>query len=448
MKFDARAAKQMQAGAHMIIDGCPGLRLIASATRRTWAYRYKSPVTGQMKQVKIGEWPAMSVAAATVAWEDLRAARDGGADPAAERRVARATGAPEISRTGVERWTVREICSVYMNGHVLTNRKEKSAREVRRMFDTMLGSVVGEDARKLTRQQAFDLIASHEKSPVVARKLKAELGAAWDYALDAGRLPESTQNWWRRIMKGKLRSAGREVGGVKNGVTKRVLSRSELCELICWLPNFSETVRDVLTIYLWTGTRGGEICAMEGREVVDGPHGMVWTIPKSKTKNADVDIATDHRVPIIGRAAEVVRRRKERFGAGFLFPTTPGRHTSQKTVQEAVHFRQPYCASRPRSKRERLPVTYWAPHDLRRSVRTLLSSIGCPHEIGEAILGHVTPGVAGIYQLYKFDAERFEWLMKLSAELERLAAANLKIQTAGEAYQPVAASLPTPQLQT
>jgi len=34
--------------------------------------------------------------------------------------------------------------------------------------------------------------------------------------------------------------------------------------------------------------------------------------------------------------------------------------------------------------------------------------------------------VSGIYNLYKFDAERVEWLGKLDAELERLAEAHVK----------------------
>ncbi len=40
-----------------------------------------------------------------------------------------------------------------------------------------------------------------------------ELGAAWDYALDAGRLPENTPNGWRRIVHGRLRGKGRGRNG-------------------------------------------------------------------------------------------------------------------------------------------------------------------------------------------------------------------------------------------
>ena len=71
MHFDARAAKLLKPGEHLIVGGCPGLRLEVSATRKTWTYRYKS-VGSLMKQVALGQWPAMSVQVAVVKWQELR----------------------------------------------------------------------------------------------------------------------------------------------------------------------------------------------------------------------------------------------------------------------------------------------------------------------------------------------------------------------------------------
>ena len=64
MTFDARAMKLLQAGQHLTSPEFPGLRLEATERFRTWTYRYKSPVDGRMRQIKIGRWPAMSVHAA------------------------------------------------------------------------------------------------------------------------------------------------------------------------------------------------------------------------------------------------------------------------------------------------------------------------------------------------------------------------------------------------
>ena len=86
-------------------------------------------------------------------------------------------------------------------------------------------------------------------------------------------------------------------------------------------------------------------------------------------------------------------------------------------------YLQPYCKTRPNHVRTRLAVTHWSPHDLRRTGRTMLASMKCPKEIAEAIIGHVTPGIEGVYNLYKYDKERREWLTLLDARLESLIAA-------------------------
>ena len=58
----------------------------------------------------------------------------------------------------------------------------------------MLGETGYVRAVDVTRSVAFDLIELFGHIPVQAAKLGAEIGAAWDYALDCGRLPESVSN--------------------------------------------------------------------------------------------------------------------------------------------------------------------------------------------------------------------------------------------------------------
>lgn len=352
---------------------------------------------------------------------DCGGARDQGADPVLDakrgKEQERQRLAQEHGEAARKAYTVACVADDYWYGHVRLSRAQKGANEVRRMFDTMLGRTGNVPAHELTRAQAFDLIRSFaESAPVQAQKLRAELGAAWDYAIDSGRLPESCPNWWRSILRGKIRSKGKRIAGQRIGTAKRVLSAQEVGQLIRWLPNFTASVEDVLTLYLWTGTRGGEIVAMRGDEVAQEGDILWWTIPKEKTKNARHAKATDHRVPLFGRARNVVLRRKERFGDGFLFParTKTVQPVAQNTILVAVYYHQPYSRVRPENDRPRLTVTHWSPHDLRRTARTLLAQLGCPDEIGEAIIGHMRPGIVGTYNLHRYDAERAEWLASVA----------------------------------
>ena len=378
-----------------------------------------------MRQTQIGLWPAMSFPSASGQWEILRNAREGGQDPALARqrdRHAKRDADKSASAVQQERaYTIRRLCDDYLDHHVDRHRKEKGAAEVRRMFNTMLGAIADVSAAKLSRSQAFDLLESHQGIPVQAAKLRAELGAAWELALDAGRVPESVPNWWRQLMRGRLRSKGKRIEGVPLGPIKRALSDRETGQLIRWLPNFPRAVGDVLVLYLWTLARGAEIVAMESSEISREKDGWWWTVPKTKTKSARHQHATDLRVPLVGRALDVVQRRME-IHRGYLFPSSGAfGHLEQKAVQTSVHWHQPYSKTRPEQARSRLNVTHWSPHDLRRTGRTMLAALDCPNDVAEALLGHMQEGIRGVYNRHAYDKQRRVWLNQLSVDLERVA---------------------------
>lgn len=429
MQFDAKAAKLLEPGQHFTISDCPGLRLEATVTTRSWTYRYKSPIDSKMRQVKIGSWPAMSFHSAVVAWEKLRDDRAAGVDPADQKRAARHVDAVDRAArqaAAAKRITIRRICDQYLEEHVDRRRVAKGAKEARRLFDAHLGELADLDPAKLTRAQAFDLLQGMIATPVVASNLRRELGAAWDHALDAGRLDENVPNWWRLIMRGKLRSEGRVRQGERIGTGKRVLSEAELGQVIRWLPNFSRLVGDALTLYLWTLLRGGEITSMHAKDIVEEKDGLWWTIPKAETKNRQRERAVDHRVPLVGRAEVIVRRRLEVAGGGYLFPSSgKSPHVEQKTIGVAVWTHMPYSGTRPEQQRPRLSVEHWTPHDLRRSCRTLLAVMGCPDPVGEALIGHLPPDTGtNVYNRHRYDQERREWLVRLSVKLEEIANQN------------------------
>jgi integrase len=412
--FDARAAKALLPGEHLTVDGAPGLRLEATPTTKTWTYRYRSPVDGRMKQIKLGRWPALGLPAALAAWERKKTERDAGADPAAEKKAARRAAQ-------VTGYLVRHAIADFLRDYEGTVAP-KTYAEAERTLRVGAASIEGRVASSITRADAFDLLDGFRGTPVQASALRRSLGAVWDRALDAGKLGPDVPNWWRLVLRGKLASKGKVVAGKHQGVAKRVLAEAELARLIPWLPNFSRDVDDALTLYLWTCCRGAEICAMAAEEIADEGDGLWWTVPRHKLKMRRNPLTTDLRVPLVGRAEAVVRRRLEAHPSGWLFPSV-GRsgHIEQKALGVATWAHQKRCELRPEWVRPRLPVADFSPHDLRRTGRTLLSALGCPGEIGELILGHLPPGVQPIYDRHGYDVERRLWLSQLSERLEQLA---------------------------
>jgi len=428
MRFDARQAKGLQAGDHMTVPDAPGLRLVCSAVGRAWTYRYKSPVDGRMRQVKIGSWPAMSAAQAGAEWERLRSEREAGRDPATERR---STRQQQLASAAVQRderihgqRTVARLMRDYIELHAADRRAPKGLAELRRTVATMLAPVADLAPEAITRSIAYDLISGYKATPVQAANLRRELGAAWEWAHDSGRLGDEVPNWWRMILRGKLASAGKIVGGAHQGVIKRVLSADEVGAVLRHLPHLSRLVSELITLYLWTGCRGAEIVAMEGCEVTEAADGWWWTIPRAKLKMRRHPMTTDLRVPLVGRALAIVRARIDVHGAGPLYPPMRGKaaHVDQKVVGVGVWWHMPGCNLRPEQVRPRWPVTDWAPHDLRRTVRTQLAAMGCPSEVAEAVLGHLQPGIEGVYNRHHYDGARRKWMEDLSACWEAAAA--------------------------
>lgn len=423
MFFDARAAKVLQPGEHLVVDGCPGLRLVAANSRKTWTYRYRELASGRMKQVAIGHWPAMPVQAAAAAWQALREQRGAGIDPVQAKRARRA----EISGTAAraDAYTVRQVVQDLIDGP-LQERKAAGALAADRALQRLLEeepAFAAMPASAVTRAIAFEVLDRRKERPTAAAKLRSMLGTAWDLALDAGRVPDDTPNWWRQILKGKLRSRGKVIGGAHVGVRRRVLPPPEIAELLAWLPNMHELGRDTTQMYLWTCARGAEILGMRPEHVREEASGWWWTVPVALTKNARHEHAVDHRVPLYGQALAIVQRRLKTVGkSGWLFEDARGEQYTQHDFSTYIYGLQPHSqkVARRQSDGLVLPVAGWTPHDLRRTGRTLLAQLGCPQEVAEAILGHLPKGVVGVYNAYTYDAERQVWLQRLSDYLAGL----------------------------
>jgi hypothetical protein len=419
MVFDARAAKLLKPGAHIKVDECPGLRLEATASRKTWTYRHKASETGLMKQIKIGSWPEVGLPDAIVLWQALRDRRDSGEALSRQRP-------PPVALVQAEGYTLRQIVDDYAKGHLYKNRKALGARTMHQRLLSAIREVNDFPCALVNRHLVFGLLDGMSSKPMLAKSVRLEMAAAWNMALNAGRLPENSQNWWSLVRLTSMRSKGALRAGVHKGTAKRVLSIDEVGLLFKHdIGLFQSRISDFLIIQLFTCTRGAEIVQMRPDQITTEADGVWWTLPKELTKGAGRERASDLRVPLFGRVLEVVRRR-ELDSPRWLFTSTSKdgtvRHTNQVYMQSKVHYRQPYCVSRPDHVRDRLTVINWSPHDLRRTGRTMLAALGCPNEIGEAILGHVQPGVLGIYNLHHYNAERRLWLTRLADRLEEIIA--------------------------
>ncbi|WNP35509.1 tyrosine-type recombinase/integrase [Enterobacter kobei] len=393
-----------------------GLRVSCGATGvKSFFYRYTSPVTGKLAQVKIGNFPQTSLAAARLKLNELKLIRQEGRCPASELKQEKQLRAIEAEQAKVPELTVQGLVELYLteriedrktkDGKIIPGaRKKKGQDEVRRtLYADAVDKLGDRNAAEITRNDVITLI-----NGIVARGAKVqagnvlrELSLAYEFAIGLGRFDASFANP-ALLAKSSLRQTRIKL---TNNRGTRVLSEAEIKKFLQWLPGsaFSATIKNVLRLTLWTGCRTGEVCNMAWKDV-DLDKG---TIHLRETKTG-----VERYVQLSTQAIDFLKVLRLNSDT-YLFPSTRTRRPiQQKYLTEN--------AWRLRESGQMLDIPSWTPHDLRRTVRTGLSRLQCPNEVAEAILGHTKGGVEGIYNLYKYDAECRKWLQVWADYLESM----------------------------
>ena len=396
-----------------------GLRVSCGAGgTTTFFYRYKSPVTGKLRQVKLGNFPALSLADARAKVLELKQMRAQGLCPAHEAEMERASSAAEAQRKKREwkpKYKVADLIEDYLTGYIEDRvstrgervagaRKRKGQREVRRTLEGDAVPVLGQKvAAEVTRKDIVDLVMNivGRGANVQAGNVLRELSSAYEFAMGLERLPEDFANP-TLLAKNSLRQAKERLSPKKGS---RVLSDTEVAKLLKWLPGsaYTYTQKNVIRMALWTGCRTGEIC--EARwENIDIEAGT-FHIRESKT-------GAERYVQLPHQAVRFLRELRTMTG-DVLFPSRKtGKPLQQKQLTEQ--------AWRMRRDNKMLDIEPWTPHDLRRTVRTGLSRLRCPNEIAEAVLGHARGGIEGTYDLHSYEDECREWLQVWADHLDGL----------------------------
>jgi integrase len=129
--------------------------------------------------------------------------------------------------------------------------------------------------------------------------------------------------------------------------------------------------------------------------------GNVWTLPAHRNKKTNETLLRP-----LNKSAMAILTALPRHGV-YVF-TIDG----DKPIQGfSVPKKRLDAASR---------VTGWTIHDLRRTARSLMSRAGVPSDHAELCLGHIIPGVRGVYDRHAYHAEKaaaFERLAALVAEI-------------------------------
>ncbi|MEW8288252.1 MAG: tyrosine-type recombinase/integrase [Candidatus Thiodiazotropha endolucinida] len=396
-----------------------GLRVRCGATGvKTFFYRYTSPITSKLVQVKIGSFPETSLAEARLKLQELKQIRRQGRCPRTEAKEQQKQE-KEQERARVEPveklFTVKDMVELYLtqyiedrkspSGKIIAGaRKPKGQSETRR---TLYGDVIpklGEmPANAVTRKAVVDMIMAivQRGANVQAGNVLRELSAAYEFAIGLGHFSDEFANP-AILAKASLRQAKVKLTHQRG---KRVLSDAELATLLNWLPgsDYTATQKNVLRFTLWTGCRTGEVCNAAWKDI--DLKKRTFHIRESKTE-------VERYVQLPSQVVEFLKTLRLTTG-DYPFP-------SQKTRLPIQQKQLTEQAWRMRVSNKMVDLPAWTPHDLRRSVRTGLSRLQCTNEVAEAVLGHSRKGIEGTYDLHRYEAECRQWLQKWADHLDAL----------------------------
>jgi len=385
-----------------------GLYFVIHGSRRSWVFMYRVSKTKQ-RRMGLGSWPEVSLAKARELADEARRLRASGVDPldAREAKADEEQKAKEKAKTN----TVRTLAFEWANKDLVTRNDggQNALRSLEKDAFGTIGTMAPEDVRPSHILEIVDAM----KARGVTRTTSAvfsELRQLFRWATVRELIPKDPTYG---LDKSKVCAP--------SPPRQRVLTDAE----IVWLAGRIETAIDhrallLFLLLLSTGNRIGETLLAQWSEI-DWDK-KEWLIPKEHRKGNTRHPATDHLVMLSDFAlATLVSIKAEAGDSHLLFPGANARGMTKFFTDRQT---DPATATR-RGRRlttELLPTGgHWTPHDIRRTVRTLLARLGVDRDVAEKCIGHAeSDRIVATYNVHDYAAEKHEAMDKLGGFLEGL----------------------------
>jgi integrase len=384
----------------------PNLRLIVHPTgRKVWVWHGK--VAGTWKTITFGTYPKTGLADARNAVSELNEARlQGNYDIFFDRK--RKPGIDHAEPDPRAHCTTDWLFDLYMAAE---GGKRASASEKRRTYLREIKPRIGQ--KKVDDLEHDDLAAIvrnkfNEGFPIASNRLKALLARMFRWAVTVG-----------RDLSGMKHDPAEHLVALSGESSRdRFLSDYEISVLFEALPSIEESFAEVLTVILYTGMRRGEAFGLTWNDI-DWSRGAIQ-IPGSRIKNGE-DLVLGLPPTVLALLGE---RRKRTGRYKLVWPAmrslSEGCDEGQVLVDTGKEVRgwnrrmtQLNEACRAIASLDGRSFEWFTIHDLRRTLATGMHSLLddrhmplIPPAIVERILNHKLTGVRGVYNRWKYYAEK------------------------------------------
>lgn len=357
---------------------CFSLRVTPEG-KKSWTVYYR--FHKRKRRFSIGKESSVSLADARIRARAVLADVAAGKDPAAEKLFAQRSK------------TFAELAKEFIDKHA---KKRKSWRNYAWMMNKHLlpkwRHVKAADISRPDVRALVEAIADGG-APVLANRVLALASSVFSFAVSRDWRPDNPCEGIARPGKEQRR--------------ERVLSSDEIAALWTAAETGAPVFRTLLKLRFLTVARGGELHRLRWCDL--DLKGGWWTLPREFAKNG-----ITHRVPLTKTAVQVLTDWREHQDAR-LAEINRGRAKKKWELREPSQWvfpsprgEGPFLWEQRATKRLRNATGIdFRPHDIRRTVATLLTQHGhADRFILKRILNHVDDDITGVYDRNKYDVQK------------------------------------------
>ena len=375
-----------------------------SVSGTAWTLRYR--FGGRDRWMALGSYPDMELADARKAARAKRTLVDSGRDPLLEKQ-SEIEAQLKASAAKKARGKFKELAEDWYETEIKGGRLKHPAVPRRYLDKYMLPEFGDTVPTDITPAMAARLLARvGKKAPTAANDLLRHMRRVFRFAVRRHLIASSP------VADFNLSDAGGQ-----ESARHRSLSRDELERLFKALrdsQSFGGTNLLTIKLLLALGVRKGELMGAKWSEFdLDGATdlGPVWRLPAKRTKTA-APLSIPLAPAVVGWLNAL---REVACGSEFVLPKRR-RDRRQRALHVGIDTLNAALAGVDHGLDE------FTIHDLRRTMRTHLSSLGIRSEVAERCLNHKLPGLQGVYNTHDYFAERkaaLETWTALLLEIER-----------------------------
>jgi integrase len=323
-------------------------------------------------RIKIGDFPAMPLSEARARARGLLLEMQDGIDPRARKaEEARLEAAKRAS-------TLASVAETFIARHVASKRTARSIEAIlRRELISRWGSRPIADIRRADVIALIDEIVDRGH-PEAARQALVYARRLFGWAIGREYIEHSPAD----------HISTKDLIGAKS-FRRRVLNEREIALL--WRATAGPEAAyfgPYARLLLLLGVRRSELGRATWAEF-DLEETALWTIPRGRMKSDE-----PHLVPLPSAAVEILRALPR--GQGYMINGGAVHYVRAKRRLDAALT----------ALNGGKAIPHWVWHDLRRTFRTGLSTIGIAPHIAELCIAHRQQGLAKVYDQHKFDAEK------------------------------------------